>query len=110
MSQKRFKHRRLPICKKFDSANTSKQYQKVIEEFCEFVGAYANASRKADLEQGERNHFKDIMLEAFDLSQVVQQFIHIAIKNHGKYYNISEDDVYTEGINKNAIRGYYEDI
>lgn len=86
------KFRRLPKVKKFDGVSLSEEHYKGIEEFCEWAQAYAVCRRA----------------ETFDLAQVAQQFIHIATKNHGKYYAITENDVYTKGIEKNAVRGYKE--
>lgn len=109
LSRKRFKFRRLPACRKFDNATMQQQHAKVVSEFREWAEAYADCCRKADKRIMGREDFAHLMSESFDLVQVAQQFIHIAIKNHGGHYAMTEDDVYSSGFKKNNDRGYYDE-
>ena len=105
---KRFRYRKMPPVQKFDGNYIFEEFSKVAEEFRELQEAYSSACRKATQGNLTRQDFKDILLEAFDVSQVSQQFIRILIKNHGRYYNLTEKNVYDEGVKKNRVRGYYE--
>lgn len=109
LSKKRFKFRRLPACRKFDDATMQQQQAKVVSEFREWAEAYAMCCRKADMGITSREDFTHLMSDSFDLVQVAQQFIHIAIKNHGGHYAMTEDDVYNSGFKKNNDRDYYDE-
>lgn len=109
MSRKNFKFRRMPACRKFDDASMQQQHEKVISEFREWAQAYADCCRNADKGITSREDFAHLMSETFDLTQVAQQFIHIAVKNHGGHYAMTEDDVYCSGFKKNNDRGYYDE-
>lgn len=102
------KFRRLPKVKKFDGVSLTEEHNKVVEEFYEWAQAYAVCRRNADMNKMTREDFAHLLSETFDLAQASQQFIHIATKNHGKYYAVTENNVYSKGIEKNAVRGYYE--
>lgn len=109
LSRRSFKYRRMPVCRKFDGASLMEQKSKVIEEFYEWMQSYADCCRKADKNVLSREDFVHLLDETFDLSQAAQQFIHIATKNHGGHYVITEDDVYNSGFKKNNDRGYYDE-
>ena len=105
---KRFKHKQLPACKKFDKAFIPEQFSKIVEEFQEIAEAYAIFCRKNTIGKANREDFKNLVLEAFDVSQSAQQFIHIAAKRLGNKYCLDEEAIYDIAIKKNAVRGYYE--
>lgn len=107
MSKMRF--RRKPHVKKFDSLTVADEQQKVMSELMEFASAYADCCRKAERGELDRADFTHLLDEAFDVSQSAQQFIHIAVLRHGKHYALTEDEVYNNGLEKNARRGYYGD-
>lgn len=110
MSRKHIRHRRAPVVKKYINCELADQFCKIGEEFGELGTENAILSNKA--RKGERISLEDIKraaMEAFDISQAAQQYIYILYKKFGKHYCFTVDEIFEAAINKNKVRGYYDE-
>lgn len=95
MSKKNVKCRKLPITfNKFSNISMREHHEKIISQFEKWAAAYAGCCNKADRKMMRREDFLNLMTEALNLSRISQEFITIAVKNHGRHYCITEQQVY----------------
>ena len=108
LSKKRYKHKRLPFCVKAINASFNEQYSKICEEFNELGAENANLSNRLTKNKSIRPiDIEKAFLEAFDVSQSAQTYMHVLINNFGKHNSLTFDKLYTKALTKNANREYY---
>lgn len=108
MSKKRFKHKRLPFCKKLLDNDLAGQFSKIGEEFSELGTENANLLNKISRNQHiSADEIERAFQEAFDISQASQSYMHLLLITFGKHYCLNFDNFFERSIKKNADRGYY---
>lgn len=108
MRNKRFKHRKLPICYKYANESLYKQNLKIIEEFMEQQNEFTNVDKKLQNKTLTYIDIEKLALELFDISQAAQQNIFLLEKHFGKHFCFTADSMLDKGINKNRNRKYYQ--
>lgn len=110
MSRKHYRVKKLPPCNKFLDVSLDDENKKFWEEAQEYQHEYANVRRKADLGlKITRDDVKKLYLEAFDVAQVIFNFLYLLQNQYGKHYRFTVDEIIQQGIEKNRARGYYDE-
>ena len=108
MSKKKFKHKKLPFCKKLLDNDLKEQFSKVAEEFTELGAENANLLNKINRKQYiSIEEIEKAFFEAFDVSQAAQSYMRLLFIIFGKHYCLDFDTFFDRALKKNADRKYY---
>lgn len=109
MSKKRFKHKKLPFCVKVLDNDLGEQFKKIAEEFGELGEENSNLLNKINRKEYiSAVDIEKAFLEAFDISQAAQGYMHLLLIIFGKHYCLDFNSLFNKAIKKNSDRGYYE--